>query len=182
MMENRGKLVATDTSQRRLQRAKKRMARAGANNYHSIVLTGEADDPFFAENVDHFDRVLLDVPCTGTGSWGDNPENKWKHDYGAVIERLVLLQGQILISAAKVVRPGGRIVYATCSMLDVENDGAVARFIAASQGRFQVIPARQVWEKMLPNVAWPCSGSDYLKLLPSQGVGGYFAAVLERKT
>jgi 16S rRNA (cytosine967-C5)-methyltransferase len=179
-MENRGMLVAADTNERRLSRGRQRLRRAGAENYHKVTLTGEANDPFFAQHKDHFDRALVDVPCSGTGAWGVNPENKWKHDYGQVLERLVVLQAEILANTAKLVKPGGRLVYATCSLLDVENDGAVARFLKQF-GHFEVVPAQSVWEKVLPGVAWPCAQPEYLKLLPSHHTGGFFAAVLERK-
>ncbi len=114
-MENRGHLVTADTSAKRLARAKLRMKRAGVENAERVLLTGTDSDPFLKKKAGWFDRVLVDAPCSGTGAWRRHPEAKWA---GALdLARLTALQDAILKRAALLVKRGGRLVYATCSIL-----------------------------------------------------------------
>src|SRR5205823_3544509 len=128
-MANRGKVVACDVSQRRLERAARRLRRAGVNNVERRALTGERDK-WVKRHAGGFDRVLVDVPCLGTGTWRRNPDGKWRARPEDLAE-LVVRQQQILRSAARLARPGGRLVYATCSLLHEEDEAQTEGFLAA---------------------------------------------------
>ncbi|BCW89592.1 Ribosomal RNA small subunit methyltransferase B [Alphaproteobacteria bacterium SO-S41] len=176
-MTNRGHLIATDTNAKRLARAKLRFKRAGVENAERIELNGKDDDPAFKRLAGRFDRVLVDAPCSGTGAWRRHPETKWKGDHG--LDRLVALQTAILARAAKMVKRGGRLTYATCSLLPMENEAQAAAFLKAHPG-FKAVPAESVWTTALPG-PWPCDQPDHLKLTPAQhGTDGFFATVFER--
>jgi 16S rRNA (cytosine967-C5)-methyltransferase len=176
-MANRGHLVAADSNAKRLARAKLRFKRAGVENAERITLTGTDEDPFIKRRATQFDRVLVDAPCSGTGAWRRHPETKWKGDHG--LDRLTALQAAILARAARMVKRGGRLTYATCSLLPVENEAQAAAFLAAHKN-FKAVPAASVWGSVLP-VPWPCDQLDYLKLTPARhGTDGFFAAVFER--
>ncbi|MCC6921046.1 MAG: RsmB/NOP family class I SAM-dependent RNA methyltransferase [Alphaproteobacteria bacterium] len=177
-MANRGHLVAADTSQRRLTRAKLRLKRAGVENAERVLLTGQDDDPFLRRRRGWFDRVLVDAPCSGTGAWRRHPETKWQADRD--VSRLNSLQDSILARVAPLVKRGGRLIYATCSVLPAENEGRVTAFLSKNSD-FHLIPAAQLWAEQL-HVPWPCTGTDMLNLTPAQhGTDGFFAAVLERR-
>lgn len=163
-MQNRGKVVACDVNEARLKRAAERLRRAGLHNVETRVLSSETDR-WVKRHKAGFDRVLIDAPCSGTGTWRRNPDARWRApDLG--LAGLVALQGRILASAARLVRPGGRLVYATCSVLHEENEAQVAAFLAATPA-FHLVP--------------PPAG-DFLSLTPLQhGTDGFFGAVLERE-
>lgn len=176
-MDNRGHLVAADTNAKRLARAKLRFKRAGVENAERLQLTGRDDDPFLKKKATQFDRVLVDAPCSGTGAWRRHPETKWKADAG--LDRLIALQQAILARAARMVKRGGRLVYATCSLVPAENEAQAGAFLAAHPN-FRAIPAESVWTSVLPT-PWPCGAPEYLKLTPARnGTDGFFAAVFER--
>lgn len=176
-MENRGHLVAADVSQRRLTRAKLRLKRAGAENAERVLLTGRDDDPFLKRRTGWFDRVLVDAPCSGTGAWRRHPETKWQA--GRDLDRLTGLQDAVLARAAKLVKRGGRLVYATCSLLPQENEQRVQAFLSSNPA-FRLVPASSVWASF-SQLPWPCLAPDYLTLTPGQhGTDGFFAAVMER--
>ena len=176
-MQNRGHLVAADTNAKRLARAKLRFKRAGVENAERVQLTGRDDDPFLKKKATQFDLVLVDAPCSGTGAWRRHPETKWKADAG--LDRLVALQKAILARAARMVKRGGRLIYATCSLIPAENEAQAEAFLAAHPN-FQAVPAETVWTSVLPT-PWPCGAGDYLKLTPARnGTDGFFAAVFER--
>jgi 16S rRNA (cytosine967-C5)-methyltransferase len=121
-----------------------------------------------------FDRVLVDAPCSGTGTWRRNPDARWRV-LGPGLDGLLPLQASILASAARLVKPGGRLVYATCSMLLEENEEQVAAFLAAHPV-FRVTPLGEV-APQLAGSAHP----DYLALTPARhDTDGFFAAVLQR--
>ena len=182
-MQNRGKLVAADVNSLRLLRGQTRLRRAGVVNCQRVLLSGTETDPFLQSHRAHFDRVLVDAPCSGTGVMRANPETKWRSDQQGSLARLVALQQRLLSDAAPLVRPGGRLVYATCSLLAAENENVVRSFLATERGAgFAVASAAETWERVLPKAVWPCKERDFLKLLPSQGTEGFFAAILERKT
>lgn len=176
-MNNRGRLVAADTSQRRLARAKLRLKRAGAENAERILLTGTDTDPFLKRRANWFDRVLVDAPCSGTGSWRRHPDAKWAREHR--IETLTALQDQILARAAKLVKRGGRLVYGTCSVLPAENEQRAEAFLAAHPN-FRPLDAATIWPR-IANGPWPCATPRHLTLTPAQhGTDGFFAAVFER--
>lgn len=176
-MGNRGHLVTADTSARRLARAKLRMKRAGVENAERVLLTGTDADPFLKKKAGWFDRVLVDAPCSGTGAWRRHPEAKWA--VALDLERLTALQDAILNRAAPLVKRGGRLIYATCSLLTQEN-GARAEAFLKAHPNFRRIDAAEAWRAVS---ALPYPGRDpaVLQLTPFQhGTDGFFAAVFER--
>ncbi|MGA0607885.1 RsmB/NOP family class I SAM-dependent RNA methyltransferase [Phenylobacterium sp. VNQ135] len=169
-MENRGHVVACDVSEARLKRAAQRFRNAGLHNIQTRVLSGERD-PWVKRHKGGFDRVLVDAPCSGTGTWRRNPDARWRSHDG--LEALTTLQANILDSAARLVKPGGRLVYATCSLVPEENERQVEAFLAAHPD-FQVLPQEAVADSAHP---------AYLSLTPARhGTDGFFAAVLTRVT
>ena len=125
-MENHGQIYATDIDKRRLAPIHERIARAGARNIQVRTPRGETD--MLADLAGRADLVLIDAPCTGTGTWRRNPDAKWRIRPGALAER-VKEQAALLDRAAALVKPGGRIAYVTCSVLDEENGDQVRDFV-----------------------------------------------------
>lgn len=176
-MANKGHIVACDTSKGRLDRCAARFKRAGVFNIHRRPLKS-ARDVWVKKHRRDFDRVLVDAPCSGSGTWRRNPDAKWRLRESD-IDELIALQAEILDSAARLVRPGGRLVYATCSFLEVENQRQADRFLAEHDD-FRTLDLEQVWSETLPG-APPCPG-PYLQLLPGRdGTDGFFAAIFERQ-
>ncbi|MBI3443818.1 MAG: RsmB/NOP family class I SAM-dependent RNA methyltransferase [Magnetospirillum sp.] len=175
-MENKGRLVACDVAEWRVDRAGDRLRRAGIHNVTKRVISGEADK-WIKRSAASFDRVLVDAPCTGTGTWRRNPDAKWQLGEKDLME-LVIRQGAILDSAARLTKPGGRLVYATCSILREENEDRIEVFLA-SHPEYKVVPVPELWAEL---VGSPCPvDGPYLRLSPlSHGTDGFFAAVLER--
>ncbi len=173
LMQNRGHLVACDVSAPRLEGAVRRLRRAGVQNCERhLVAPG---DKWAKRRGGTFDRVLVDAPCTGTGTWRRNPDARSRLRPQDLAE-LVPKQAMILDAAARLVRPGGRLVYATCSLLPDENEAQIDAFLARHPD-FSVIPLPQAWT--LPSPA-PGEG-PYLSLTPRlHGTDGFFGAVLER--
>ena len=176
-MGNRGHLVACDVSSRRLERASERVRRAGASIVQRKSLAS-ARDPWVKRHAAGFERVLVDAPCTGTGTWRRNPDAKWRLKPGDVAE-LTALQADILDSARRLVRPGGRLIYVTCSLLRDEDEAQVERFLAANAD-FALVPIAQVWREAI-GTSCP-SRADMLRLSPARhGTDGFFVAVMERR-
>jgi len=176
-MANRGKLVACDVSAHRLERAVRRLRRAGVGNAERRVLTSERDK-WIKRHAGGFDRVLIDAPCLGTGTWRRNPGDKWRvtpEDLASLIVR----QQEILRNAARLVRPGGRLVYATCSVLREEDEAQAEAFLVA-EPEFSVVPAARVWNETIGGLS--PGGERYLRLTPARhGTDGFFVAILERQ-
>jgi len=176
-MANRGRLIACDVSAHRLEHAARRLRRAGIGNVERRALTSERDK-WVKRHAGGFDRVLVDAPCLGTGTWRRNPGDKWRlieDDLAGLIVR----QRDILGSAARLVRPGGRLVYATCSLLHEENEGQAEAFLAATPG-FSTVSVAQVWRETIGGAA--PGGERYLRLTPARhGTDGFFVAIFERK-
>ncbi|HZQ00383.1 MAG TPA: RsmB/NOP family class I SAM-dependent RNA methyltransferase [Reyranella sp.] len=170
-MNNKGRVVAMDVYESRLDRSAQRLRRAGAHNVERRSIGENAK--WLKRQKGAFDRVLVDAPCTGTGTWRRNPDGRWtlkRKD----LEELVPKQAAILDAASKLVKPGGRLVYATCSVLPAENERQVEAFIA-THPEFEVVPVGEV----LPQAA---SDTPYLRLSPLQhGTDGFFAATMMRK-
>ncbi len=176
-MGNRGKITACDTSAVRLDGAAKRLKRAGVDNAERHLLA--PGDRWAKRRAGSFDRVLVDAPCTGTGTWRRNPDARLRTQPLDLAE-LVAVQHDILVKAAELVRPGGRLIYATCSLLPEENEGQMERFLAQGGERFAPVPLDALWAGLVPGVAQPCAG-PWLTLSPAgQGTDGFFCAVLER--
>ena len=181
MMENKGRIIACDTSEVRLGRAADRLKRAGAFTVERRVLSS-ARDKWVKRRAGKFDggfdRVLVDAPCTGTGTWRRNPDQKWRVTETDLAE-LTALQTDILSSAARLVAPGGRLIYATCSMLREENADRISAFLE-ERPDFFIQPYGDVWREVAAGD--PPTGDDMLSLSPvEQGTDGFFAAILGRK-
>jgi 16S rRNA (cytosine967-C5)-methyltransferase len=176
-MQNGGHIVACDVSVPRLDGAVRRLRRAGVHNVERHLI--EPGSKWSKRRAASFDRVLVDAPCTGTGTWRRNPDARSRLVERDLLE-LVDKQAGILAAAARLVRAGGRLVYATCSVLPQENEAQVETFLAAHP-EFAVVPLAQAW----PEAAYlsgppPCQG-PYLRLTPLQhGTDGFFGAVLQR--
>ncbi len=174
LMRNTGRLYAFDVSEKRLANLKPRLARSGLSNVHPARIESERDAKV-KRLAGKLDRVLVDAPCSGLGTLRRNPDLKWRQTPEAVIE-LQQKQGSILAAAATLLRPGGRLVYATCSLLDEENDQVVDAFLATHPD-FQLIPVSEELERL----GW-LGQSERLQLLPHRdGTDGFYGALLERK-
>ena len=173
-MENRGHLVACDVVQARLAAAAARLRRAGVHNVERHVIS--AGDKWAKRRAGSFDRVLVDAPCTGCGTWRRNPAARLRLSQ-ADVDRLVPEQAAILERAAGLVRNGGRLVYATCSVLIEENEAQVSAFLAR-HSEFVALPVEQAWSA--PTVA-PFQDLHLLLTPRRHGTDGFFAAVLERR-
>ncbi len=176
-MANRGKLVACEVSLRRLERSARRLRRAGVSNVERRALAGERDK-WVKRHTGSFDRVFVDVPCLGTGTWRRNPDAKWRMRPEDLSE-LVESQQRILRSAARLVRPGGRLIYATCSFLHEEDEAQAETFLAAETD-FALLPITRAWEETIGGAS--PGGEDYLRLTPARhGTDGFFVAIFERR-
>jgi 16S rRNA (cytosine967-C5)-methyltransferase len=177
-MQNRGKLVACDVASWRLERAGTRLRRAGISNVERRPLSSERD-PWVKHHSKSFDRVFVDAPCLGIGSWRRNPDGKWRATLQDLAE-LVPRQRDILASAARLVRPGGRLVYVTCSLLREENEAQAEGFLAAHPD-FALYPAARAWTETIGG-EWP-GGDEFLRLTPARhGTDGFFVAIFGRNS
>jgi len=175
LMRSQGRLYAFDVAAKRLASLKPRLARSGLSNVHPQLLSSERDTKV-KRLAGKIDRVLVDAPCTGFGTLRRNPDLKWRHQESAIAE-LTVKQTAILASAATLVKPGGRLVYATCSVLPEENQDIVAAFLER-HGDFA--QADVTPELARANIALDTGPA--LQLLPNRhGCDGFFAAVLERR-
>ncbi len=173
IMENRGQIVACDVSAPRLDGAVRRLRRAGVHNVERHLV--ETGDKWLKRRAGTFDRVLVDAPCTGTGTWRRNPDARLRLKDTDLAE-LVPKQARILDTAQTLVRKGGRLVYATCSLLEEENEAQVRGFLLRHTD-FTVLPLGRAWPFTPPA---PVPG-DFLSLTPARhATDGFFAAVLER--
>jgi 16S rRNA (cytosine967-C5)-methyltransferase len=181
-MQNKGHIVACDVLQGRVERAAVRLNRAGIHNVERRGLTTERD-PWVKRHARTFDRVLVDAPCSGIGAWRRNPDAKWRVSADD-LTALTDLQRRILDSATRLVRPGGRLVYATCSLLPAENAVQVEWFLG-SRDDFSVRPIPTVWDESMTGMAeaGECPTMEpSLRLTPAaNGTDGFFVAVLERR-
>ncbi|ARN22448.1 RsmB/NOP family class I SAM-dependent RNA methyltransferase [Piscinibacter gummiphilus] len=179
-MRNTGRLYAFDTSGHRLAALKPRLARSGLSNVYPIQIAHERDDRI-KRLAGKIDRVLVDAPCSGLGTLRRNPDMKWRQSPQSVAE-LQAKQEAILASAARLLKPGGRLVYATCSLLDSENEGIADAFTAAHARDFTPVPAVEALEKAHAGGAGDLVRGPYLRLWPHRhGTDAFFAAVWERR-
>jgi len=175
MMRSQGRLYAFDVAARRLQNMTPRLARSGLSNVHPQVITHERDAKV-KRLAGKIDRVLVDAPCTGFGTLRRNPDLKWRLTPQDLAE-LTAKQTRILDAASMLVKPGGRVVYATCSVLPEENDAIVDAFL----GTHPAFEERDV-APLLAQAGVPLDTGRRLRLLPHvHGCDGFFAAVLERQ-
>lgn len=174
-MKNTGRIIACDVSVKRLERAKLRLRRAGVHNATLRVL--ETNDKWIKRQGESFDRVVIDAPCSGTGSWRRHPDARWRFTPES-LANLTATQDQLLDQAAPLVKPGGRLVYITCSLLPDENQDRIAAFLAR-HANFRVLPVAEVWKAVLGTPA--PTDRDTLTLTPaSHATDGFFVALLER--
>ena len=173
-MNNRGRIVACDVNEARVKRCAERLRNAGVHNTEVRVLASETDR-WVKRHKLSFDRVLIDAPCSGTGTWRRNPDARWRETGEDGLANLVALQARVLASAARLVKPGGRLVYATCSLLPDENEDQVTAFLAANPA-FRLVPMGEAAPELAEAV-----GGDTLSLTPARHeTDGFFAAVLQR--
>jgi len=174
LMRGSGRVYAMDVSAKRLAALGARAARAQVNNVHSIALAGD-NDARAKRLAGKLERVLVDAPCSGFGTLRRNPDLKWRHDAVAIGE-LAQKQRRILESAARLVRPGGRLLYATCSILREEND-AIADDFQAAHPEFRALSCAE----LLAAQRIALDTGERLRLAPHlHGTDGFFAAAFER--
>lgn len=181
-MRNSGRLYAFDTSAHRLDALKPRLARSGLSSVHPVAIAHERDDRV-KRLAGKIDRVLVDAPCSGLGTLRRSPDLKWRQTPETVAAQ-ARLQLAILTSAARLLKPGGRLVYATCSLLLEENE-AVAEAFAQAHPDFSVLPAAQcLASAQVPSPETLCAGESgqWLRLWPHRhATDGFFAAVWQKK-
>ena len=175
-MASTGRVYAFDVSEKRLTNLGPRLKRSGLSNITPQKIDSE-NDARIKRLAGKIDRVLVDAPCTGLGTLRRNPDLKWRQSDQSVLE-LNVKQAAILKSAARLVKPGGRLVYATCSFLPEENEKIVEQFLA-THAEFKLTPASAIATRL----KWPLKDmGEYFRLSPKQhGTDGFFAAVMERR-
>jgi 16S rRNA (cytosine967-C5)-methyltransferase len=174
MMNSQGRVYAFDVSPARLARLKPRLKRSGLSNLHPHLLRNE-HDPKVKRLAGKIDRVLVDAPCSGLGTLRRNPDLKWRQTPASVAEMRVK-QAAILEAAATLVKPGGRLVYATCSVLTEENEDIVASFLS-THPEFQALSCHE----LLKSHGIDLDTGEQMRLWPHiHGTDGFFAAALER--
>jgi 16S rRNA (cytosine967-C5)-methyltransferase len=174
IMHNSGRLYAFDVSERRLANLKPRLARSGLSNIHPQLIANERDQKL-KRLAGKFDRVLVDAPCSGLGTLRRNPDLKWRQTPKDIAE-LTVKQTNILVAAAKLVKPGGRLVYATCSLLQEENEAIIEAFLT-QHPEFTSISAADILSQQKVEL----DTGVYLKMLPHlHGTDGFFAAVMQK--
>lgn len=179
-MRNTGRLYAFDVSAHRLDNLKPRLARSKLSNVHPAAIAHERDERI-KRLAGKIDRVIVDAPCSGLGTLRRNPDLKWRQSPQALAE-LTAKQAAILASASRLLKTGGRLVYATCSLLQVENEEIAAAFSAAHPG-FRRLSVQELLEAAkVPQAASLCSeGGQDLRLWPHRhGTDGFYAAAWEK--
>jgi 16S rRNA (cytosine967-C5)-methyltransferase len=176
LMRGTGRVYAMDIAATRLGALGPRAARAAVSNVHAVVLSGEGD--VRAKRLAaKLDRVLVDVPCSGFGTLRRNPDLKWRHGPEA-LARLAQQQLRILRAAARLVKPGGRLVYATCSILQAENEGVATRFAEEAASDFRALHCGA----LLAAQRIALDTGERLRLWPHRhGTDGFYAAAFERR-
>jgi 16S rRNA (cytosine967-C5)-methyltransferase len=154
-MHNKGLIIAMDKEAKKLQELERRAQRAGVN----IIQTKLASQQTLEQLHASADRLLLDVPCSGLGVLRRNPDAKWKLNLDFINE-IIKVQAQILKEYSTMLKPGGLMVYATCSILPIENQLQIAKFIAQNSDTFQLIAEQSI--------------------MPSQGYDGFYMAALKK--
>lgn len=186
-MERKGRIVAMDNDERRLKKGRDRYKKAHIADIIEVRPIDE-NTKWLKRQKGKFDVVLTDVPCSGTGTWRRNPDMRWRV-FGPALEELTVIQAEILDKVAPLVKQGGRLVYATCSLLRDENEDQIERFLK-DHGDFEIVPVSNVILKGLgPEKSGPFSAkalqddkTGFMRLTPHRhGTDGFFAAVLQRR-
>lgn len=176
LMRNTGRLYAFDVSEKRLHSLGQRLKRSGLSNLNAQSISSE-NDPKLKRLNGKFDRVLVDAPCSGLGTLRRNPDLKWRQTPQDVAE-LNVKQANILARAARLTKEGGRLIYATCSLLSDENEQIAENFLAAHPD-FKLLNAAEILRQQQIDL----DTGDYLKLLPHlHQTDGFFAAVFEKQS
>ena len=181
MMQGKGRLIATDHDKRQLAPIYERLSRAGIHNCD--VRTPKGPNDTLSDISASADLVLIDAPCTGTGTWRRNPDAKWRMRPGALDVRLKD-QIAVLDRGAALVKPGGRLAYITCSVLHQENNAQISAFLARTPG-FEIVPPAQVaavlWDKADDFIAAALVSDEGLLMTPRRtGTDGFFVSVMTR--
>ncbi len=176
LMENKGNIVAMDIDTRRLMKGKSRYRKAGVHNVEMRALEEEKNRKWLRRQKETMDVVLVDAPCSSSGTWRRNPDLRWRQ-YGPALEDIIEMQTDILERVADKVKPGGRLVYATCSLFREENENQIDLFLK-NHPDYKILPLQEIWpEKSAP----PCEG-PYLRLSPADhGTDGFFTAILQKQ-
>ncbi len=176
MMQSQGRLYALDVSEKRLKNLAPRLKRSGLSNVHPQIIASE-NDIKIKRLAGKIDRVLVDAPCSGLGTLRRNPDLKWRQSPQA-IDELAIKQRAILAAAATLLKPGGRLVYATCSVLTQENRQVVEEFLGGHPG-FRRVHCREVLDEN--HIA--LDTGEYLELHPQlHDTDAFFAAVMYRQS
>jgi 16S rRNA (cytosine967-C5)-methyltransferase len=181
-MRSTGRLYAFDTSAHRLDALKPRLARSKLSNVHPAAIAHERDERI-KRLAGKIDRVIVDAPCSGLGTLRRNPDLKWRQSPQSV-EEMTAKQAAILRSAARLLKPGGRLIYATCSVLPQENEAIAEAFTAEMAASFSLVPVADILDHLKVGGQGLTSGPDgrtYLRLWPHRHqTDGFFAAAWER--
>jgi len=178
-MQNKGQIFAHDSDKHRLAPIYDRLKRNGVRNVQTIAPEEEKLEKLHNK----MDRVVVDAPCTGTGTWRRRPDTKWRLNEDQLNDR-VKQQAEILREAAKFVRVGGQLTYITCSILPQENSEQIAAFIKDNPS-FSVLPAHSIWQKRFGSAssARPYFDDNGLTLTPAScGTDGFYISILQRET
>jgi len=177
-MRSSGRLYAFDINEKRLASMGPRLKRSGLSNVHPVAIRNESDVRVKRLN-GKCDRVLVDAPCSGSGTLRRNPDLKWRFSE-AELARVNDVQHAVLRAAARLVKPGGRLVYSTCSLLERENQNVIEAFLAQHPD-FHVVPAATVLRAQKIEVDHMARFAPYFVMLPHlHATDGFFAAVMER--
>ena len=177
MMDNKGTIYACDVHSKRLEQLSKRAKRAGVHNVRTHVLSSE-HDKWVKQHANIADTVLIDAPCTGTGTWRRSPDSRWNLNQES-LDNLVALQYSILQSAKRLVKPGGRLLYATCSLLREENEDQVSKFLVENSD-FEAEDF-EVPSKMAANSHRFNNNGAEIRTFPKlTGTDGFFVASFRR--
>lgn len=173
MMKNKGNIVAMDNDARRLEKGRPRYKKAGVHNVELRCLAEEQNRKWLRRQKGTMDVVLVDAPCSSSGTWRRNPDLRWKW-YGPSLDEIIGMQSEILDRVADKVKPGGRLVYATCSLFPEENERQVEAFLARHPD-YKVLPLAEALEagQSAPN------DGPFMRLFPKDhATDGFFAAAL----
>jgi 16S rRNA (cytosine967-C5)-methyltransferase len=175
LMKNKGRILAWDTSEKRLDQMKPRLARAKVDNVQRHVIASETD-PFLKRHKSSADLVIIDAPCSGSGTWRRNPDLKWRFKE-TDLQEICAIQKRILESASRLIKLNGYLLYITCSLLQSENDKAIATFLT-HQKNFRVAEPEKIWSNFFPQTI---RQDGALHLTPHKdGTDGFFAYLLQR--
>ena len=175
MMQNKGVVHACDVHSKRLENLSKRAKRAGVHNIQVHLMSSERDK-WVKRQVGRMDVVLIDAPCTGTGTWRRSPDAKWNLQ-AEDVQNLQTLQHAILESAARLVKPGGKLFYATCSLLQEENEQQIERFLSENK-EFAIMPIEL---DAAHSSRYELAGHQ-LRTYPAQSeMDGFFVAAMQRQ-